>query len=107
MPYYLIQTAVTPESWAKMIKSPQDRVELIRPAIEGLGGRIDTAYITFGEYDFATIAEFPDSATAAAFSIAISAGGGVRSYKTTPLLTMSDAQDAMKKASAVTYDPAK
>jgi hypothetical protein len=44
MPYYLIQTAVAPESWAKMIKSPQDRVELIRPAIEGLG------YITFGEY---------------------------------------------------------
>jgi uncharacterized protein with GYD domain len=51
--------------------------------------------------------EFPDNATAAAFSIAISARGGVRSYKTTPLLTMSDAQDAMKKASAVTYDPAK
>jgi uncharacterized protein with GYD domain len=105
MPYYLIQTAVMPESWAKMIKSPQDRVELIRPAIEGLGGRIDTAYVTFGDYDFATIVEFPDNAAAAAFSMAISARGGVKSYKTTPLLTMSDAQEAMKMASAVAYDP--
>ena len=57
MPYYLIQTAYTPESWAKMIKNPQDRVELVRSAIEGLGGRIETAYISFGEYDFTTIVE--------------------------------------------------
>ena len=52
MPYYLIQTAYTPGSWEKMIENPQDRVELVRPAIEGMGGRIEAGYISFGEYDF-------------------------------------------------------
>lgn len=107
MPYYLIQTAYTPDSWAKMIKNPQDRVEIVRPAIEGLGGRIDAAYISFGEYDFTTIVEFPDNVSAAAFSISVSAKGGVKSYKTTPLMTMAEAQNAMKIASGSTYEPPK
>jgi uncharacterized protein with GYD domain len=107
MPYYLIQTAYTPESWENMIKNPQDRVELVRPAIEGFGGRIEAGYIAFGEYDFATIVEFPDNVAAAAFSISVSAKGGLRAFKTTPLMTMAEAQDAMKQASASTYAPPK
>jgi uncharacterized protein with GYD domain len=107
MPYYLIQTAYTPESWEKMIKSPQDRVELVRPAIEGLGGRIEAGYIAFGEYDFATIVEFPDNVSAAAFSISVASKGGLKAFKTTPLMTMTEAQDAMKKAGASTYSPPK
>ena len=35
MPYYLIQTAYTSESWEKMIKSPQDRIDAVRPSIAG------------------------------------------------------------------------
>jgi uncharacterized protein with GYD domain len=107
MPYYLIQTAYTSESWAKMIKSPQDRVEAVRPAIEGFGGRIDTAYVSFGEYDLATIVEFPDNVSAAAFSISVSAKGGVKTYKTTPLMTMAEAQSAMKMAGGSSYEPPK
>jgi uncharacterized protein with GYD domain len=107
MPYYLIQTAYTPESWEKMIKSPQDRVELVRPAIEGMGGRIEAGYIAFGEYDFATIVEFPDNVSAAAFSISVASKGGLKAFKTTPLMTMTEAQDAMKRAGASTYAPPK
>jgi uncharacterized protein with GYD domain len=107
MPYYLIQTAYTPESWAKMIKSPQDRVELVRPAIEAMGGRIEAGYISFGEYDFATIVEFPDNASAAAFSISASSKGGLKAFKTTPLMTMAEAQGAMRKAGESTYAPPK
>jgi uncharacterized protein with GYD domain len=107
MPYYLIQTAYTSESWAKMIKNPQDRVEAVRPAIEGLGGRIDTAYLAFGEYDLVTVVEFPDNVSAAAFSISVSAKAGVKSYKTTPLMTMAEAQSAMQRAGASAYEPPK
>src|SRR6266700_4297030 len=107
MPYYLIQTAYTPESWEKMIKSPQDRVELVRPAIEGFGGRIDAGYISFGEYDFATIVEVPDNVTAASFSISVSSKGGLKAFKTTPLMTMAEAKSAMEKAGASTYAPPK
>jgi uncharacterized protein with GYD domain len=105
MPYYLVQTAYTPESWEKMIKSPQDRVDAVRPAIEGMGGRIDAGYISFGEYDLAAIVEFPDNVSAAAFSISVASKGGVKTFKTTPLMTPAEAQEAMKKAGGSTYAP--
>jgi uncharacterized protein with GYD domain len=105
VPYYLIQTAYTAESWEKMIKSPQDRIEIVRPAIEGLGGRIDAGYIAFGEYDLAAIVEFPDNVSATAFSISVSSKGGVKSFKTTPLMTTAEAQEAMRKAAGSTYAP--
>jgi uncharacterized protein with GYD domain len=107
MPYYLIQTAYTPESWEKMIKNPQDRVELVRPAIEGFVGRIDAGYVVFGEYDFATIVEFPDNVSAAAFSISVSSKGGLKAFKTTPLMTMDEAQQAMERAGGSMYAPPK
>jgi uncharacterized protein with GYD domain len=107
MPYYLVQTAYTPESLGKMIDNPQDRVEIVRPAIEGFGGRIDAGYISFGEYDFTTIVEFPDNVSAAAFSISVSAKGGLKAFKTTPLMTMAEAQQAMQKAGGSTYEPPK
>jgi uncharacterized protein with GYD domain len=107
MPYYLIQTAYTSESWAKMIKNPQDRVEAVRPAIESLGGRIDAGYISFGEYDVTAIVEFPDNVSAAAFSISASAMGGLKGFKTTPLMTMAEAQSAMSKAAGSAYEPPK
>jgi uncharacterized protein with GYD domain len=107
MPYYLIQTAYTPESWEKMIKNPQDRVEAVRPAIEGMGGRIDAGYISFGDYDLAAIVEFPDNVSAAAFSIAVTSKGGLKSFKTTPLMTTGEAQQAMQKAGGSTYAPPK
>ena len=105
MPYYLIQTAYTSESWDKMVKNPQDRIEAVRPAIEDLGGRIDAGYISFGEYDLAAIVEFPDNVSAAAFSISVGSKGGVKSFKTTPLMTTAEGQQAMQKAGASAYTP--
>ena len=36
---------------------------------EGLGGRIESFYYAFGEYDFVVIAEFPDNVSAGALSV--------------------------------------
>ncbi|HEY4396952.1 MAG TPA: GYD domain-containing protein [Acidimicrobiia bacterium] len=107
MPYYLVQTAYTSESWNKMIKNPQDRVGAVRPAIEGLGGRIDAGYISFGEYDVTAIVEFPDNVSAAAFSISAAATGGLKAFKTTPLMTMDEGEAAMRKAGGSAYAPPK
>ena len=67
MPHYLIEVGYTPEAWAAMVKNPQDRLSLVRPPIEKLGGRLETGYLTFGDYDLVCICEFPDNASAAAF----------------------------------------
>lgn len=107
MPHYLIQVAYTPEAWASMVKNPQDRMAAVTPAIEGLGGKVETGYLSFGEYDLIALVDFPDNTDAAAFSISVAAKGAVKGLKTTPLLTMAEAVEAQKKAGGSTYAPPK
>jgi uncharacterized protein with GYD domain len=105
MAYYLVQAAYTPDAWTAMVKSPQNRIEAIRPVVEKLGGKVDGGWLTFGEYDAVAICQLPDNVSAAAFSMAASAGGAVRAFKTTPLMTMDEAMAAMRKAAGVGYRP--
>lgn len=105
MPLYLTQVAYTQESWQALIKNPQDRMDAIRPAIKKLGGKVISGYFAFGDYDIVAIAEMPDAVSAAAIAIAFAAGGACKNVKTTPLLTMAEGIDAMKKAASSTYKP--
>ncbi len=105
MAHYLIQATYTPEGWAVLTKNPQDRSQAIAAVIKNLGGSIEGYWFSFGEYDLAAIIQMPDNVSAAAFSLAISAGGAVKSIKTTPLLTMQEAIEAMKKSAASGYKP--
>jgi uncharacterized protein with GYD domain len=103
MPFYLHQVSYTPEAVARLIANPQDRIEAVRAPIHNLGGTIKDAYFAFGEHDVVVITEFPDNVSAAAISLAFSAGGAVRSSVTTPLMTTSEALEAMRKAGACGY----
>lgn len=105
MAYYLIQGAFTPEAWAKLVKSPQDRRQALAPMMEKLGGRLESYWISFGEYDAVIICQAPDNVTAAALSLAGAAGGALRAIKTTPLMTMEEGMEAMRKAAAAGYRP--
>src|SRR3990172_5212494 len=103
MPHYLLQVAYTADAWAAQVKSPQNRIDAVRPAVERLGGKIETAYLAFGDYDLITILEMPDNVSAAAFSLAASAGGAVKAIKTTPLMTLAEGIEAMRKAGGSGY----
>jgi uncharacterized protein with GYD domain len=105
MPYYLVQSAYTPEAWATLIKNPQDRNEAVRPVIERLGGRLHGAWFAFGEYDIVAIVEMPDNVNVAAFSLAASAGGSIKALKTTPLMTVEEGIEAMRRAGGSGYRP--
>ena len=105
MPDYLIQVTYTPEAVATMLAKPQNRQEAVRPAIEKLGGKIKDFWFTFGEYDIVAVASFPDNVSALAFSMAALAGGAVKVFKTTPLLSVDESIEAMKKASKSGYKP--
>jgi uncharacterized protein with GYD domain len=105
MARYLFQASYTNEAWAAQVSHPQNRMEVIRPVIERLGGRLESAYLSFGDYDVVVIAEMPDSVSAAAFSLAASAGGGVKAVKTTPLMTVEEGIEAMQKAAGAGYRP--
>ena len=106
MPRYMYEAAYTPEAWAALVQKPQDRIEAIRPAIRKLGGKIETAYFAFGDYDIVAIANMPDNVSAAAFSLAVSAGGSVKSIGTTPLMTIREGMREMRQAKRSTYAPA-
>jgi uncharacterized protein with GYD domain len=70
-----------------------------------LGGKIECAYLAFGEYDVVVVLDMPDNVSAAAFSIAASAGGAVKAAKTTALMTMEEGIEAMRKAGTAGYRP--
>jgi uncharacterized protein with GYD domain len=105
MALYLLQVAYTPEAWSVQLSNPLDRREAVSQVVERLGGYIESAYYAFGDYDAILIIEMPDNVSAAAFSLAVSAGRAVKAIKTTPLLTIEDGIAAMRKAAGAGYRP--
>jgi uncharacterized protein with GYD domain len=107
MPHYLIEVAYNTSGVSALVDEPQDRIEKVRPAIEALGGSVETGYYAFGDHDLVVISEMPDNVSAAAFALAVGAGGSVSSYKTTVLLTPDEAVEAMNKAKESGYKAAR
>ena len=105
MARYLFQLAYTPESWAAQLKNPQNRIEAVTPIIEGLGGRVESSYYAFGDYDLVGVLELPDNVSATAFAMAVLAGGAVKTYKTTPLMTIEEGIPAMRRGAEAGYRP--
>ena len=105
MAHYLIQAAYTPEAWASLLKNPQDRTQVLKPVLDKLGGRFVDAYFAFGEYDIIGVVEAPGNIEAAALSLAVAAGGACKAFKTTPLMTVADGLEAMRRAAAIGYAP--
>jgi uncharacterized protein with GYD domain len=104
---YLIQVAYNHEGMAALIRSPQNCIEAVRPAIERLGGKFHGGWFSFGEYDVVILASFPDNISAAAASMVFSSEGAVKVVNTTPLISAEEALEAMKKASQSGYKPLK
>ncbi len=105
MAHYLIEAGYTPEAWKTMLKKPQDRMKVVRPVIEKLGGSLVGAWFAFGEHDLVLVVQMPDNVAMAAFSLAAAAGGALRSIKTTPLLDTTEGLGAMKRAAQAGYRP--
>lgn len=107
MPHYLVQVAYSAEGSAAIVEKPQNRIEAVRPAVEKLGGKVNSGWYSFGNYDAVLIVELPSNVSAMALAMAFSAGGAVRKVNTTPLLTPEESVEAMKKASMAGYKAAK
>jgi uncharacterized protein with GYD domain len=101
MAHYLIEVAYTPEAWSAQIDTHANVVERITPALEACGGKIESIYYAFGDNDLVGIMDFKKPEDAAAFGLAVSASGALRSYKTTPLLTVAQGIASMEKAATV------
>ncbi len=109
MALYMYQAAYTPESLAAQIREPKDRIEVVKPVINAIGGKILASGYPFGEYDVLVVFEAPDDTAAAGLALAIGAGGAVKAAKTTQLLSGQEWIESLRKAqgAAPQYKPAR
>ncbi|MFY9689230.1 MAG: GYD domain-containing protein [Candidatus Acidiferrales bacterium] len=105
MSLYLIQAAYSQDALRAMIQNPHDRTNALRGPIESLGGKIHNLFLSFGDYDAVLLVEMPNNVAAAAIAIAIAAGGACKNIKTTPLMTVAEGIEALKKAAGSGYQP--
>ena len=75
-----------------------DRADAVARLLSKTGGRLLGYYVTFGEYDFLTIADVPNDVQMAAVLLAAGSGGGVTDLRTTVALTSVEAKGAFAAA---------
>lgn len=105
MPLYLSKFSYTPETWARLLQNPEDRRKAAQSYIESVGGKLHGFWYSFGSYDGYNLWEAPGNVSMAAVALAIGAGGALRSFETTVLLTVEETMEAMSKAAEVRYRP--
>ena len=98
MPKYLVEGAYTDQGTADLIANPEDCVAAVRSAAEALGGSVELLYFAFGDTDVVAIFDMPDDVSMTALAMAASAGGALKSLKTTVLMSNEDGMEAMRRA---------
>jgi uncharacterized protein with GYD domain len=92
---YLFTTHYSSGSWARMVRSPDDRVAAARSLMESLGGSVDQMYWTVDDGAAHTIAELPDLVSARTVVNTAVKTGAFTSVKVQELLTQDQLSDAL------------
>lgn len=101
MAHYLIEVGYTAQSWSTQIDKQANVVERITPALDACGAKLECLYYAFGEVDVVAVIDFPTPEDAAAFALAVGSSGALRLYRTTPLLSVDQGIDSLRRASEV------
>jgi uncharacterized protein with GYD domain len=103
MPKYMVQASYIGEGLKGLLKEGgTKRREAVAQVIEGMGGKLESFYYAFGDYDVVGVAEMPDNVSSVAFSMMVNASGVINA-KTTVLLSPEEIDQATKKV--VDYRP--
>ena len=107
MAHYLIEVGYTPQSWNTQIDKQANVIDRITPALQACGATLQCMYYSFGDVDLIGVIDFPTPEDAAAFALAVGAGGALRTYRTTPLLSVEQGIESLKRAQKVrgVYSP--
>ena len=106
MPAYLVQFSYTPRSIRSLVDKPDaDHAGEAAAMVASLGGKLLGYWYAFGNSDGVVLMEGPDNSVAAAVAMAIGGTGEVSRLETTVLLTMDEAQAAMRRAASATHLP--
>jgi len=103
MALFLVRFGYTPESWAALVRSPEDRRDMLAARIFGFGGRLHGFWYSLGEHDGYAITEFPDEVAAAAAHVALEAAGTFQHLDATALLSVEEMVEAMQRANEFAF----
>lgn len=76
MPHYVSLVRYTHQGISKIKESPA-RLDAAKKAAEKEGGKIQTWYLTMGQYDAVLISEFPNDEACARFALSAAALGNI------------------------------
>jgi uncharacterized protein with GYD domain len=96
MPHFMATCIYSEQAKAALVANPTDRPKAAAAAIEAVGGKLHSAFMTLGESDVIVIYEVPDAIAAAALAATLASSGAFSSVKTTALLTTSEGIKALK-----------
>jgi uncharacterized protein with GYD domain len=106
MPAYLVQFKYAPAAVKGLVDRPDvDHAGQAAAMVASLGGTLLGYWYAFGEFDGVVLVEAPDSSAAASVAIAIGGTGEVTRLETTVLLSMDEAQEAIRRAATATHLP--
>ena len=105
MPHYMLQVSYSAQAISGLISSKEDRSAYITSLFEGMGGKVESYYQCFGDYDAVLIVELPDNVSMAAASMVAGASGVSTNIKTTVLIPTSEGVEAARKAAGIAYRP--
>jgi len=103
MPLFMSTWSYTPATWAGLIRSPENREEIVGRILEDAGCKLQGLWYAFGGQDGYALIEAPDSKAAAGLALAISSSGAFSKFETTLLLTQAEALEALEFAAAIRY----
>ena len=86
--------------WATHGQLPRHRTN-----IESVGGKLHGFWYAFGAHDGYCLWEAPDNVAMAAVGFAITGGGALSKFETTPLLTVEETLEALRRAQKIGYRP--
>jgi uncharacterized protein with GYD domain len=98
MAKYLVLFSVTSETLRQFIENPEDRRAPASKLGELAGGKLDSYYWMFGQYDGLAIYDLPDSAAAGALSLAAASTGAFKQVETHELLAADDLVGVLQQA---------
>jgi uncharacterized protein with GYD domain len=105
MAKYLVLFGLKAETAKQFIDRPSDRGAVVRGLAEAIGGRMESYYWMFGQYDGLVIVEVPDSQAAAALSLAVISSGAFTRFETHELIESSDLGRIAERARGISYQP--
>ena len=98
MPKYLSLATYTQEGVQGLQRDGGTaRRAAVAKAIEGVGGKMELFYFSFGDQDAVVVSDAPDNVSIAAISVAVGASG-IAKVKTTVLLTPQEMDEAAKRS---------